>query len=200
MRWWGSALHATQNVSLAPTVRIHWVLQSTSPSPVPFSFFSSFSSSCSRVKISLGFLYWTREKKKNYFDILPISLLQIPKLNHVERVRRIESKYPKRKIYCWYKNKYYCILLLCQNTGLQRKNWSTKVKKKNTWFFYMICIKCLNKTKFLHFLMQVRRIISGSFSLDLFKKCVYFCSYSHFRWDHKSMTQPLMLTALYLKH
>lgn len=117
MTWWGSALNATQNVSLAPTVRIHWVLQSTSPSPVPFSFFSSFSRSSSRVKICLGFLYWTREKKKNYFDILPISLLQIPKLNHVERVRRIESKYPKQNIYCSYKNKYYCILLFCQNTG-----------------------------------------------------------------------------------
>lgn len=61
-----SVWDATQTVPLAPTVRIHCVLQSASPSPVPLSFFSSFSSSCSRVKISLGFLYWRRERRQRF--------------------------------------------------------------------------------------------------------------------------------------
>lgn len=99
---WGSALNATQNDSLAPTVRIHWVLQSTSPSPVPFSFFSSFISSCSRVKISLGFLYWTgRRKKKRPF------LKNSPQISSCKSFRvimlkecKIDKKYHEKRNFC----------------------------------------------------------------------------------------------------
>lgn len=96
-----SAWHATQTVPLAHTVRIHCVLQSTSPSPVPLSFFSSFSSSCSRVKISLGFLYWRRERRQRFTCTFSSSLSR-KSLNVLALLKGQDKENTRAKwIYSW---------------------------------------------------------------------------------------------------
>lgn len=143
----GSAWDAAQTLPLAPTVRIHCVLQSTSPSPVPLSFFSSFSSSCSRVKISLGFLYWRRERRQRFtctFSSSPCrkSLNVLALLKGQDKQNRTELIYSWKEANILLNMKLFCFL------SKKREYW---LKQKVCMHVCMCCMYICMLYNFLHF-------------------------------------------------
>lgn len=160
-KWHGSALSAwdaTHTVPLAPTIRIHCVLQSTSPSPVPLSFFSSVSSSCSRVKISLGFLYWRRERRQRFactFSSSPSckSLHVLALLKGQDKENTEQNLILERG---WDINEYYIVLLASlSNTRIWMKTIEGDTLK-NVYLYMVLYFFCtfLHKHFFKSWVLQ----------------------------------------------